>query len=83
VDGTVTTQPEFHTWFKDVGYAVENFGATPDLEVVNSPQDYASEFDRQLEVGLEELLRLIELAPSTPEFGERPLTKPPSFPQLS
>ncbi|HJQ96146.1 MAG TPA: S41 family peptidase, partial [Acidimicrobiia bacterium] len=80
VDGTVTTQPEFHTWFTDVGYAVENFGATPDLEVVNSPQDYAREFDRQLEVGLEELLRLIELAPSTPEFGDRPLTKPPSFP---
>jgi tricorn protease len=83
VDGTVTTQPEFHTWFTDVGYAVENFGATPDLEVVNSPQDYARGFDRQLEVGLEELLKLIQLAPSTPEFGDRPLTKPPTFPQLS
>jgi tricorn protease len=83
VDGTVTTQPEFHTWFTDVGYAVENFGATPDLEVINSPQDYARGFDRQLEVGLEELLKLIEAAPGAPEFGDRPLTRPPAFPRLS
>ena len=83
VDGTVTTQPEFHTWFTDVGYGVENFGATPDLEVINSPQDYAQGFDRQLEVGLEELLKLIEASPGKPEFGDRPLTRPPAFPRLS
>jgi tricorn protease len=83
VDGTVTTQPEFHTWFTDVGYAVENYGVTPDLEVVNSPQDYARAFDRQLEVGLTELLKLVAAAPSVPEFGDRPTTRPPAFPQLS
>lgn len=79
VDGTVTTQPEFHTWFTDVGYGVENFGTSPDLEVVNTPRDYATGFDRQLEVGLEELTRIMDAAPALPEFGDRPSTRAPDL----
>jgi tricorn protease len=81
VDGTVTTQPEFATWFTDVGYGVENYGTEPDIEVVIRPQDYGAGFDPQLERGVEELLKLIEEAPPlVPELGDRPLVR---FPRAS
>ncbi len=62
VDGTLTTQPEFGTWFTDVGYAVENYGTDPDIEVVIRPQDYAAGRDPQLERGMQELAKLIKKA---------------------
>ncbi|MGH8928531.1 MAG: S41 family peptidase, partial [Acidimicrobiia bacterium] len=78
VDGTVTTQPEFGTWFTDIGYSVENFGTAPDIEVVNRPQDYAAGRDPQLERGVTELISIIENSPTLPpDFGERPSVKPP------
>lgn len=60
VDGTVTTQPEFASWFVDVGYDVENYGTEPDIEVDNRPQDYALGRDRQLEQGVRSILRLLK-----------------------
>ena len=33
VDGTLTSQPEFSFWFKDVGWNVENYGTDVDIEV--------------------------------------------------
>jgi tricorn protease len=70
VDGTITTQPEFGTWFADVGYSVENYGTEPDLEVVVKPQDYAAGRDPQLERGVSELLKLIRRArPLRPPQG--------------
>jgi tricorn protease len=62
VDGTLTTQPEFGTWFTDVGYSVENYGTDPDIEVVIRPQDYAAGRDPQLERGMQELAKLIRKA---------------------
>ncbi|MGH9550607.1 MAG: PDZ domain-containing protein, partial [Terriglobales bacterium] len=32
VDGTITTQPEYSFWFKDVGWKVENYGTDPDFD---------------------------------------------------
>jgi tricorn protease len=75
VDGTLTTQPEFHTWFNDLGFGIENYGATPDLEVVDVPDEYAKGIDRQLEVAVDELLQLIESHPPVPDFSERPSTR--------
>lgn len=63
VDGTVTTQPEFAYWFKDVGWNVENYGTDPDIEVDIAPQDYVNEIDPQLERAIAEALRLIEEYP--------------------
>jgi tricorn protease len=78
VDGTITTQPEFATWFTDVGYAVENYGTDPDIEVVNRPQDYTAGADPQLETGVAELVAIIESAPPlVPAFGDRPSVRPP------
>lgn len=80
VDGTVTTQPQFGTWFDDVGYKVENFGTTPDIEVVITPQDHAAGRDPQLDRGIAELLLRIEAAePLRPDFGPEPSVRPPTL----
>ncbi len=55
VDGTVTTQPEFSTWFVDVGWDVENYGTDPDIFVELSPQDAAAGKDPQLQRALAEI----------------------------
>ncbi|MBX5467668.1 MAG: PDZ domain-containing protein [Firmicutes bacterium] len=73
VDGTVTTQPEFSFWFEDVGYGIENYGASPDIEVENRPQDYRAGVDAQLERAIGEALeRLRQNPPVLPEFGPPP-----------
>jgi tricorn protease len=73
VDNTVTTQPEFSFWFKDVGWNVENYGTDPDIEVDIAPQDFARGDDPQLSRAIAECLRLIEEHPTLePDPGERP-----------
>jgi tricorn protease len=73
VDGTITTQPEFSFWFKDVGWNVENYGTDPDIEVDVAPQDYAHNVDPQLDRAIAEVLLLIEVGPTLePKPGERP-----------
>ena len=64
VDGTVTTQPEFSFWFVDVGWQVENYGTDPDIEVDNTPQDWAAGRDAQLERAIAEALTSLEQRPS-------------------
>ena len=86
VDGSVTTQPEFATWFDDVGFGLENWGMTPDLEVPIPPGPADTpEQDYTLHVALEALMeRLIaggtwlpekqtwpKLAPRRLEIGDR------------
>ncbi len=36
IDNTLTSQPEFATWFNDIGYELENHGIEPEIEVENS-----------------------------------------------
>lgn len=79
VDGTVTTQPEFGTWFTDVGYRVENYGTEPDIEVIERPNEAGT--DPQLERGIIEVLARIEDASELPDLTIRPSTAPPSLPR--
>jgi tricorn protease len=80
-DGSETTQPEFSFWFKDVGWAVENYGTDPDIDIDNAPQDVASGRDAQLEKALEVALgQVAEQRPAVPSFGERPILRPASLP---
>ena len=73
VDGTVTTQPEFSFWFKDVGWGVENYGTDPDIEVDILPQDYATGRDPQLDKAIEVVLNDVAANPPLrPNFEERP-----------
>ncbi len=73
VDGTITTQPEFSFWFEDVGWGVENYGTDPDIEIDNTPQDYARGRDAQLERALEEIQKLLAAnPPKVPTFDTKP-----------
>ena len=73
VDGTITSQPEYAFWFKDVGWNVENYGTDPDIEVDVAPQDYMNNVDPQLDRAIVEALRLIEERPALePKPEERP-----------
>ncbi len=64
VDGTAITQPRYATWLEGKGWAVENHGVDPDIEVVHSPADFFSEDDPQLDRAIEEALRLLEERPA-------------------
>lgn len=79
-DGSLTTQPEYSFWFRDVGWGVENYGTDPTILVEYPPQAYAQGTDPQLERGIAEALRLIAEHPSqTPTPGPRPkLAFPPA-----
>ncbi len=73
VDNTMTTQPEFSFWFKDVGWNVENYGTDPDIDVDIAPQDFANNNDPQLDRAIAEATRLIEERPTLePTPGQRP-----------
>jgi tricorn protease len=73
VDGGYTTQPEYSSWFPDVGWNIENYGTEPTIEVAIAPQDYVAGRDPQLERGISEALRLLEDNPTAlPDFGPKP-----------
>ena len=77
-DGTVTTQPEFSFWFKDVGWNVENYGTDPDIEVDILPQDYVKGVDPQLDTAIDEVVKELEKNPPLkPDFSKRPKLKLP------
>ncbi|MCC7431322.1 PDZ domain-containing protein [bacterium] len=83
-DGTVTTQPEFSFWFKDVKWGVENYGTDPDIDVDIKPQDYIQGKDPQLERGIEEILKEMaskDYKPLYPDFSERPNLAKPKLPE--
>lgn len=78
VDGTITTQAEFSTWFTDVGWGVENYGTDPTIEVDITPQDHAVGRDTQLERALREIRRILrEEKPTVPKLDRRPDRRPP------
>ena len=83
-DGSQTTQPEYSFWFKDVGWAVENFGTEPDVEVDNAPQDdafNAPERDRQLAAATVQALAAADArGVDRPAFGPRPQLGAPVVP---
>lgn len=71
VDGGLTTQSQVAWWDPKDGWGLENRGVVPDIEVMAMPQDVAVGKDKQLDRGLEELLRLHrENPPQKPDFKE-------------
>jgi len=73
VDGTITTQPEFSFWFKDVGWKVENYGTDVDIEVDITPKDYTKGIDTQLNRGIKEILNELKKNPVVkPNFDNKP-----------
>ncbi len=53
IDNTIVTQPQFATWFRNVGYGIENYGVDPDIYIENMPQDFLNSRDKQLDKALE------------------------------
>ncbi|MGK0390003.1 MAG: tricorn protease [Maribacter sp.] len=79
IDGSLTTQPEFASWFNDVGYGVENYGTDPDIFVDIAPQDYKAGIEPQLDRAIEEINAEIKDKPVVyPDFGKRPDLSLPS-----
>jgi tricorn protease len=83
VDGSYTTQPEFPSWFEDVGWGVENYGTAPDIEVDIKPQDYAKGRDPQLARAIKEMLQLMQAKPpQLPDFSPPPSRALPQLPRV-
>lgn len=82
VDGSVTTQPEFSTWFEDVKWGLENHGTEPDIEIDITPQDWAVGRDPQLERAISEAVRMMKDRPFVPpSFDDRPVMAPGPLPE--
>ena len=82
VDGTAITMPKYSFWFSEFGWGVENYGVDPDVELLMTPDDWASGHDVQLEravsLAMEALAEHPAAAPPTTE--ERPSRRRPSLP---
>ena len=72
VDGTMVTQPRYAFWVDGPGWAIENHGVDPDIEVIHDPADYFSESDPQLDRAVSEALAALE---------RRPAAQPPPIPE--
>jgi tricorn protease len=67
------TIPEFAWWESKGGWTLENWGATPDIEVENMPGDVLRGHDTQLERAVAHLNGLLEKDPKgTPELPPFP-----------
>jgi len=81
VDGTITTQPEFSFWFKDVGWKVENYGTDPDYDVDIAPHDYRDGKDPQMEFALRLVMQAAEkFTEPYPDLSTKPSLPLPSLP---
>jgi tricorn protease len=60
VDGTLVAQPKYAYWFANVGWALENHGVDPDVEVTIAPHDWAAGRDPQLDTAVRLALQALE-----------------------
>ncbi|MFG0252374.1 MAG: S41 family peptidase, partial [Phycisphaerales bacterium JB038] len=63
IDGGMSTQPEYAWWEPIRGWALENTGVTPDIEVGIRPEDMLAGKDPQLDRTIRELERMLEDEP--------------------
>jgi len=63
VDGTLVAQPKYAWWFADTGWAAENHGVDPDVEVTIAPHDWATGRDPQLDTAVRLALEALEQRP--------------------
>jgi tricorn protease len=82
VDGTGITVPRYAIWLEGHGWAVENHGVDPDVEVVPSPDDFAADRDPQLETGVRIALETLAASPpvAAPSTAGRPSKRRPPLP---
>lgn len=75
IDGGSVTAPNLAFWTEKDGFAVENEGVPPDIEVEQWPKAIAAGRDPQLDRAIEEVLRLLEenppMDPERPDYPDR------------
>lgn len=82
-DGTAVTQPRYAFWFTGgIGWAVENYGVEPDIEVPFPPHAYAAGDDPQLEHGVGVLKEMVSELPTDrpPKLADYPSRRPAPLP---
>jgi tricorn protease len=82
IDGTRMTVPRLGFWFEEYGWAVENYGVDPDVEVIMSPDDWAAGRDTQLETAVRLALEALRQRPAVqpPDTRTRPSRRRPPLP---
>jgi len=82
VDGTGITVPRYAIWLEGYGWAVENHGVDPDVEVIPSPEDYAAGRDPQLETAVRMAVEALAARPAAaaPATADRPSKRRPALP---
>lgn len=82
VDGTSVTQPRYAFWFEQFGWAVENYGVDPDIEVRMPPQAWATGADPQLDEGIRVVSEALAAHPAVaePDLASRPSRRPEPLP---
>jgi len=76
------TVPKYAFHFDDYGWGVENYGVDPDVEVLNSPDDWAAGRDPQLETAVHFALETLEKQPpaTPPDSSTGPVKARPPLP---
>jgi tricorn protease len=69
-------------WLDGFGWGVENRGVDPDVEVVQSPDDWAAGRDPQLETAVRMSMEALETRPAAaaPDTSSRPSRRRPPLP---
>jgi tricorn protease len=82
VDGTSITVPRYAFSFVDFGWDVENYGVDPDVEVLNTPDDWAAGRDPQLETAVQLALEALDKQPPPvlPDPATGPVKARPPLP---
>ena len=70
MDGGVFTAPNIGFWTEEEGWAVENVGVPPDIEVEEWPAEINAGRDPQLEMAIKVILEELEKNP--PKKPKRP-----------
>ena len=66
VDGGAVLYPNFRIYDSEGRWVVENVGVSPDIEVVDLPEEIIAGRDPSVEKGVEVLLRMLEEEPRSP-----------------
>ncbi len=82
VDGTSVTQPRYGFWMLAEGWAIENHGVDPDVEVPMPPHAWGRGQDPQLDTAVELALQALATFPAlpVPDPATRPDRSAPDLP---
>jgi tricorn protease len=72
MDGGFMTSPNLAFWTPQEGFAIENTGVAPDMEVEITPRDWAAGRDPQLDVAIDFVMKQLAanpvVAPKRPPY---------------